>query len=428
MKQGKITGILFFLLANFLLATTAFALNPNSAYRAPNQDWREVMSKQRLKQAVGAEDTIVNAAISWNNDNIDKQQKLLNDVPVWPDYQTIKDQFQFLKTNRFLLDPTDNSLKRTIPWRYPLDYCFERAAASVILYDTGMLPRPGKVFAFGNLRLLSPYGPAPDNILSFWYHVAPVVRDKQTNLVYVLDPSLNYEAPLPLENWLKQVVELSHDRELRVNICNGHGSVPFDVCSEASPLSEEQLAADVVNRLPPEWEHLQSKGINAQHLLTDEEQELTGQIIYGAIALDGLQTSSKLKSSLLVQYKLATESVWNNLLDVGQVIEKINQFDYFMKRSIVPIGSIFAKSNRAANCQCSYYACRCALPAGVNKVDLRVMLNGHPLKQCTYQYPNDKNLINHSFIGPDIHYQFHVTPAGDIDPSQIAGSIDGCKE
>ncbi|MHB1948461.1 MAG: protein-glutamine glutaminase family protein [Gammaproteobacteria bacterium] len=409
-----------------LMVNSVCAANPNSAYRAKNQDWH-IAAQKHLKHTSDEDQSIVATALSWNPTTLDTQQKLLNNVPVWPNYQTIKEQFEYLKTHHYLIDPMDANIKRIIPWRYPLDYCFERAAAAVSLYNNQALSRPAKVFAFGNLELLSAFGPAPDNILSFWYHVAPVIRDKQTNTVYVLDPSLNLDAPLPLESWLKQLVELSHDRSLKVNICNGFGAVPQDVCSTASATSEKAYADELVQLLSAEWDHLQSKGINAQQVLTDDHSgEAIGNVIYGAIALNGLKSGEKLKSQLAIQYKLPDEATWNTLLDVSQAIDKINSLDYFTAHPIVPIGSIFAKANRANQCQCSYHSCHCALPPTANKIELRMIVNGNAIKQCTYQYPTAKNLINQQYIGPDIHYRVKVNSTGEIDLNQISGEITGC--
>ena len=254
-----------------------------------------------------------------------------------------------------------------------------------------------------------------------------MIRDRQTNIVYVLDPSLNLDAPLPLENWLKQLVELSHNRALKVNICNGFGSVPSDVCSTASASDEKSYADELPQLLSSEWDHLQSKGINAQHVLTDDHSEATaGNVIYGAITLNGLQSGDKLKSQLAIQYKLPDESTWNTLLDVSQAIDKINSLNYFMAHPVVPIGSVFAKGNRTNHCQCNYYSCHCALPPAANKIELRMVVNGNAVKQCTYQYPVAKNLINQQYIGPDIHYRVKVNSMGEVDLNQIAGEIVGC--
>src|SRR5579885_629982 len=191
-----------------------------------------------------------------------------------------------------------------MPWRYPIDWCFERAAAAVSLYNNKVLPRPAKVFAFGNLQLLSPFGMGPNGLLSFWYHVAPVIRDQQTNHLYVLDPALNYDAPLPLESWLKQLVELSDNRGLLVNMCNGYGSVPFDNCAAATPASEKSLADDVVNRLPSEWDHLQSKGVNSDTVLGNDRSHpvnFPGKMIYGSVRLTGNGSGFGIQDKLAIQ-------------------------------------------------------------------------------------------------------------------------------
>lgn len=418
------------LLGMLTIANMAYALNPNSAYREPGQDWKRIATKALLKNA-GQGGSIYETAIQWDATTLDKQQRLLSQIPVWPDYQTISSQFIYLRDHRYLTDPIEPQNNRTIPWRYPVDWCFERAAAAVSLYNNNLLPRPAKVFAFGNLQLLSPFGQGANGLLSFWYHVAPVIRDQQTNHVYVLDPALNYEAPLPLESWLKQLVELSEERGLVVNMCNGYGSIPFDVCSQATPASEKAQADDVVNRLPSEWDHLQSKGINSDKVLGSDMNppaSFSGKMIYGSIGFIGGLSGFGIKDKLVIQYKPTDETNWNNVLDIGQLTQKISQYEYFFSRTRIPVGSIFGNAGRSSHCQCTFYSCACDIPESVNKIDMRVVLNDKVIKQCTYQYPLDAGFINKKYYGPDINYSFRVNQSGEIDVQNITGSIDGCKE
>lgn len=405
----------------------SLASSPNLAHRDAKQDWHDI-PKKTLKHFVGEGDTIVDKAILWNASNFENQQKMLSNVPVWPDYKTIQEQFEFLKTNRFMIDPIENNVTRTIPWRYPIDYCFERAAAAASLYNHDSLPRPAKVFAFGNMSMYSPFGPEDKASLNFWYHVAPIIRDKQTNLVYVLDPSLNYDAPLPLESWLKQTVEFSEDKKLNVNICNGYASVPYDVCSTATPHDEKSHSDNLISKLPAEWEHMQARGVNSHKVLANDQQttELAGKAFYGSISIDGIGFRKQLKDLIKVQYKTTNESDWNILIDVNNIIAQQWEFGYLTSTTTYPIGTIFGKKSRSATCQCSYYSCHCVLPNNSNSVELRVILNDDVIKQCSYQYPNDKNIINAKMNGPDVNFHFKMEDDGTIDMDEIDGSIEGC--
>lgn len=407
------------------ITTVSYANNISSAYRPLNEDWKITSNKHYISTS---ESTILSTAIAWDMSSLPKQQALLNTITVWPNYQIIQEQFEYLRDNKYLTDPMGIQLKRGIPWRYPLDWCFARAAAAVSLYDNHALPRPAKVFAFGNLQLLSPYGPSPDNVLSFWYHVAPIVRDQSTNQIYVLDPALNFNQPLPLENWLKQLVELSSDRQLQVNVCNGYGSTPYAVCSKATREDEKESADKVTKLLPTEWDHLQAKGINAEQLFSPAAKppySPMAKMIYGTISITGLPKGTALKDQLRVEYKGATETTWNTLLNVNQAIEKMQKYAYFRRHSYIPVGSIFGSTSRSAACQCDYYACACTLPNNESKLEVKISLNGNTLKQCAYQYPQEPSTINQQHFGPDIHYQFKANSSGTIEDITF-GTIANC--
>lgn len=415
---------------SFLLLTisnTTFAANPNLAHRDANQDWHSI-AKKTLKHNIGEGESILDSAVPWSAALQESQQKILENAPVWPDYATIQQQFEFLKNNRFLNDPIEKNLKRTIPWHYPIDYCFERAAAAVSLYNNSSLPRPGKIFAFGNLSLYSPFGPENSAVLNFWYHVAPVVRDKQTNMVYVLDPSLNYDAPTPLNNWLKQLVEFSNDKNLNVNICNGFASVPNDSCGSATSDNESSYAEDVTSKLPSEWEHMQARGVNTHKVLaTDSElPESAGRMFYGSVIIEGSHFGHSLTDQIQIQYKTENEGNWNTLIDINNTMQQQWKFGYYSNANSFPIGTIFGKESRSPNCLCTYYSCRCALANNADKVDIRILINDSTIKQCTYQFPNNKSMINASTIGPDIEYRFKMNESGKVNMKESVTFIDGC--
>lgn len=411
------------------IMNTAYAFDPNSAIRDPNEDWKNIAQKGKAFTATGA-GSIVDSAIVWNEKTLDKQQQQLATIPTWPNYQTIKEQFDYLRDHAFLIDPTDKQTKRSIPWHYPLDWCFGRAAAAVRLYDQHALPRPAKIFVFGNLKLLSAFGPSPSNTLSFWYHVAPVIRDQQTNLVYVLDPALDFNQPMPMETWLKQLVELSGDREERVSICNGYGAVPYDFCNNATADQEKRQADLLPGLLPKEWEHVQSKGIQAEALLTNKAAlpiSLNSKMVYGTIALKFDRDGIKLKDQLAIQYKAKEENDWRTLLNINEAAEKMSRYSYFKGQNKIPVGSVYGKNSRDKDCVCNYYSCSCPLPNGSNHMTIRVVVNGDTLNQCTYSYPTEVNTINKTSYGPDIQYQFTVNATGQIETHSYTGAIEGCK-
>lgn len=94
---------------------------------------------------------------------------------------------------------------RPLPWKYPSDGCYARAALS-----THELERLGfysdKIFVEGDLRFPTRY--AVDGKCARWrYHISPVVyvRGPKSVSAYALDPTL-FTEPVPYRRWISAVV------------------------------------------------------------------------------------------------------------------------------------------------------------------------------------------------------------------------------
>lgn len=203
-----------------------------SAYRSPSQDWHiHYLAKAK---------SILNTSIEW--DNVEKRNQLLLTTTAWPNYKTIKENFEKLRDIRYFADMKKDNFSRRISWLYPDDGCWTRASA-VINHLFGaannavnQFVRPSKVFAFGNLCANTPNN--KKGRVTWWYHTAPIVRDAETNQVYVLDPSINPQQPMTIESWMAAISSSAGACETayaprveQFNICTGYGSSPGDVCN-----------------------------------------------------------------------------------------------------------------------------------------------------------------------------------------------------
>lgn len=88
-----------------------------------------------------------------------------------------------------------------IPFRYPEDGCYARAHEMArLLEEKGV--ESEKIFLFGNLRVETRF--APEGVVTWWYHVAPVVQVQDevggAGRV-VIDPSVSSSA-LQVSEWI----------------------------------------------------------------------------------------------------------------------------------------------------------------------------------------------------------------------------------
>lgn len=229
----------------------SFALMPN-AYRDPDTDWRTMIeTKNGLDSSIDT--SIVGTAVSWND--INKRTSVLQRSNAWLNYQTIDDNFKKIRDIRFFHDNEKANFLRRASWLYPNDGCWTRAAAVIKglfgplhANPVNYFSRPAKVFAFGNLCVNTPN--AANGAVSWWYHTAPIIRDKQTGESYVLDPSVDPKKPSLMSTWIAAITsrdgacsrhglkEIASD--VTINVCDGYGVSPYDQCQQTDAGRESQ--------------------------------------------------------------------------------------------------------------------------------------------------------------------------------------------
>lgn len=149
-----------------------------------------------------------------------------NDLPEatpWRSMRDMQERFEEIRDERFLIHPSEPDFPRRISWLYPKDGCFARAAMFNRNAFRKFIPIPKKVFAFGNLRVKTPN--ARRGVVGWWYHVAPIVEVNGQK--FVLDPSIDYEKPLTLNEWL---AKMGNPERMKVAICDSGTYSPGDDC------------------------------------------------------------------------------------------------------------------------------------------------------------------------------------------------------
>lgn len=149
----------------------------------------------------------------------------LPEATPWVSHEILQMRFEKIRDERFLTLASDPDFPRRISWLYPKDGCFARASLFNRIAFRLFIPIPNKVFAFGNLRVKTPN--ARRGVVGWWYHVAPIVEVK--GVKYVLDPAIDHEKPLPLEEWLSR---MGKPEKIKVAICNTGTYSPGDDCNK----------------------------------------------------------------------------------------------------------------------------------------------------------------------------------------------------
>jgi Glutaminase len=231
-------------------------LNYQSAHRTLNQQWFEVANSKRPSKSLSP-DTAIDTSVPWID--IEKRETLLKSIVTWPNYQIIKENFKKIRDLRYFQDETVDRFVRRISWLFPDDGCWTRLGA--IIKDffgprnnmANDFARPSKVFAFGNLCVNTTN--TSSGSVTWWYHVAAIVRDATTNESYVLDPSVNPKEPTPIDKWIELISANNGDCAKGINsvsnfnICNGYGIAPYDGCDyKKYEHFEKEISAMLINR------------------------------------------------------------------------------------------------------------------------------------------------------------------------------------
>lgn len=210
-----------FLLALPLFSLSAFALDENvSAYRNLKTDYA-VYEQRALQKDF---DLKILRTTPLNMARLYSEESLPTPI-AWRSVEDLQERFEAIRDERFIKLPGEEDFPRRISWLYPKDGCFARAALFNRAAFRKFIPIPNKVFAFGNLKVKTPY--AVRGVVGWWYHVAPIVRVGDTK--YVLDPSIEATRPLTLKEWLER---MGDPKRIKVSICGTGTYSPGDDCDK----------------------------------------------------------------------------------------------------------------------------------------------------------------------------------------------------
>lgn len=228
----------------------SFAKTPTSAVRHPHENYIDF-----LKDTTRAESPELETAVSARKD-LHTQPWMnmpVNDV----DPLMLQDLFEKIRDDRPLKDTRGNL--RRLTWLYPDDGCYARSAMVQKKLETKPYRGFQQIFIFGNLTLATQNHPTGQ--VSWWYHVAPIIRTDFG--FFVFDPAIQPTHPLPLEKWLNQFVTSRMDT--RVSICSHSTYMPDSLCITSEPIEySSAYREESETYLELEWQRIKHLGRNPE--------------------------------------------------------------------------------------------------------------------------------------------------------------------
>ncbi len=184
---------------------------PLSAERKAGQHWEVAIGEAVSNVGQGLH---ASGALEFT----DTWSPAIGGIPEWKyGLDALNDLFLAAKNIRYYDNPNPGDFRRKGAWLYPYDGCYSKAAHVANIAGNKGFIFPGKIYAFGNLRLLSLF--SPNGKTTYWsYHVAAAYHIGST--IYVVDPSVSTTGVLTKSQWLARI---SRDpSRVRVSLCNSH--------------------------------------------------------------------------------------------------------------------------------------------------------------------------------------------------------------
>lgn len=220
----------------FSFTTSAQASPGISALRLANEGVEAAMRRNGVSTSAFRSSSSYYEVDPWSMTAVSQAEALGNLnrglIPEWERREKLESAFQRIRDDRFIALGDETAELRGISWSYFYDGCFARAAGAAAYLEEVGHRRPAKLFIFGDLTFES----ASSEVVSWWFHVAPVVSVNGTP--YVLDPAIEPDRPLEVREW---VMRLAYDPDqVQVSVCNPFTYMPDDLCYLSGPEAENR--------------------------------------------------------------------------------------------------------------------------------------------------------------------------------------------
>ena len=199
-----------------------------SAIRLPGESFQQAVVRSGLQLPGASLDTKEAPVLDVAESYLDFDS---SDVPMWLEgdplaAKKLSDAFKIIRDERTFNDPEHKDFPRRIPWLFPDDGCYVRAAIFDQEIERLGYPRGWKIFAFGTFWINT--SNHPDGQVMWWFHVAPVFR--LADGLYVTDPSLFPDGPIKMKDWLKFLAPDHDMMKIQMVTCDPLSFSPHSRC------------------------------------------------------------------------------------------------------------------------------------------------------------------------------------------------------
>ena len=256
------------------------------------------------------EKNIYESSIAWND--VASRNQLLQNTPQWP--------FDFINTMFYLYQhPETNHLPHTnITQQYNLQ--FINSLWGPLNNPFNNYQRPAKLFVF--------FKDTKSNDIKK-YIISPLIKDSESNDYYVFDKEKSQ--PLGISQWINYLkINAGKNIEFYLNICNGYGNNPNDICNAKS---YQQETAEIYrtnnthnkpiarNPIPSAYRAINEDwSVKAKYHSGLKGIQENGSIYYKSITWDNIAPRNKL---------LQTVMMWPNYQLIEDNFKKIRDLRYF---------------------------------------------------------------------------------------------------
>lgn len=233
--------------------------SPDSAVRFANENWEVLAQFDASSTVVPSTLTPRAQAVPFAR-GYDRAA-----VTAWPgNFEELATEFAEARDSKNYTDRDHRDFARRATWLYPYDGCASRGAHMARQLRARGLPRPTKLFAFGNLRTKTAF--QRGGTVFWWYHTAPAYRLGETT--WVLDPSVEAKSPIRLEDWLGRMS--ARPEAIKLAVCDGNSFNAQSICRGGAEDQDREHEANIRGYLPLEWKNVETLGYDPKRLLGEE--------------------------------------------------------------------------------------------------------------------------------------------------------------
>ncbi len=258
----KKAWLLFYILY-FLISLPA--QSQQSAVRRPEETWQQALDRNTALDFESEVDTLAAIVPSARGAAQSFSEALdASFLPEWPgSFQELQLAFQKARDIRLYVQSNQKSFPRRSTWFYPRDGCYARAAHVARVFENDGKVRPGKVFAFGNLKMRTFF--KPQKYVYWSYHVAAAFRWRGE--IFILDPGVEPQRLLRLSEWLGRFSKLS---SVKVALCDSFSYTPGSRCWGGTSRQERFSVQHQLGFLPVEWNYVLNLRLNPLNIFGEQ--------------------------------------------------------------------------------------------------------------------------------------------------------------